>query len=52
MRLWSSALKLSAVAALGLGLAAHPSDARAEKYKVFLSMSYIGNDWQAEAPTW
>ncbi len=49
MRLWSSALKLSAVAALGLGLAVHPGDARAEKYKVFLSMSYIGNDWQAEA---
>ena len=49
MRLWSCALKLSAIAGLALGLAAHPGDAKAEKYKVFLSMSYIGNDWQAEA---
>ena len=38
-----------ALAGLALGLAAHPGDAKAEKYKVFLSMSYIGNDWQAEA---
>ncbi len=39
-------------AALGLGMAgalagaAHASD---KKFKIFLSMSYIGNDWQAEA---
>jgi ribose transport system substrate-binding protein len=33
--------------AAGLGMAA--SAQAAEKYKVFLSMSYIGNDWQAEA---
>lgn len=33
--------------AAGLGLAA--SAQAAEKYKIFLSMSYIGNDWQAEA---
>lgn len=35
--------------ALGLGLAAHPGDAAAAKYKIYLSMSFIGNDWQAEA---
>jgi ribose transport system substrate-binding protein len=39
-------------AALGLGMAgalagaAHAAD---KKFKIFLSMSYIGNDWQAEA---
>src|SRR5579885_3356484 len=49
MRVWSGALKLSAVAAVALGLAAHAGDARAEKFKSFLSRSYIGNDWQAEA---
>jgi ribose transport system substrate-binding protein len=35
--------------ALSLGLASHPGDAAAEKYKIYLSMSFIGNDWQAEA---
>ena len=35
------------VVALGL-LATSPAQAQ-DKYKVFLSMSYIGNDWQAEA---
>ncbi|MGB3834110.1 MAG: sugar ABC transporter substrate-binding protein [Mesorhizobium sp.] len=34
-----------AASALCVGTAAQA----AEKYKVFLSMSYIGNDWQAEA---
>src|SRR4051812_5426261 len=39
----------SIVAALGFSaLMALPS-AAAEKHKVYLSMSYIGNDWQAEA---
>ena len=27
----------------------HCRDAADKKYKVFLSMSYVGNDWQAEA---
>lgn len=49
------ALRTSAFAAALLGSAALagalPSGdaAAAEKYKIFLSMSYIGNDWQAEA---
>ncbi|MBV5324652.1 MAG: substrate-binding domain-containing protein, partial [Rhodospirillaceae bacterium] len=30
------------------GLFAGPANA-ADKFKIFLSMSYIGNDWQAEA---
>lgn len=37
-----SAAALAACAALG-------SAEAAEKHKIFLSMSYIGNDWQAEA---
>jgi ribose transport system substrate-binding protein len=37
-----------AAVAMGLGLGASPADA-AGKFKIYLSMSYIGNDWQAEA---
>jgi len=33
----------------GLGMGAHSADAADKKFKIFLSMSYIGNDWQAEA---
>src|SRR5579872_3199868 len=33
-------------ASIGLAGAAHAAD---KKFKIFLSMSYIGNDWQAEA---
>lgn len=43
---------LGACSALALGLMAGlaPNAASAEdKHKIFLSMSYIGNDWQAEA---
>jgi ribose transport system substrate-binding protein len=40
---------LAGAMALGLGLASHPGDAAAEKFKIYLSMSFIGNDWQAEA---
>jgi ribose transport system substrate-binding protein len=44
--------RLSAFAgAIGLAaglIAAHPAEAK-EKFKIFLSMSYIGNDWQGEA---
>jgi ribose transport system substrate-binding protein len=50
MRLWSKALVVTAAAGVVLGLAGPPQAAvAAEKLKVFLSMSYIGNDWQAEA---
>jgi ribose transport system substrate-binding protein len=36
--------------ALGLAIAAGvPALAHAEKFKVYLSMSFIGNDWQGEA---
>ena len=35
-------------AAVAAGLAA-PGHAADKKFKIFLSMSYIGNDWQAEA---
>jgi ribose transport system substrate-binding protein len=43
-------LPLLAVAlALGLAAVAHPAEAAGKKYRIFLSMSYIGNDWQAEA---
>ncbi len=41
-------LALSTVMAAGLITAAGTADA-AEKHKIFLSMSFIGNDWQAEA---
>src|SRR5882724_4724446 len=40
---------LAGAMVLGLGLASHPGDAAAAKYKIYLSMSFIGNDWQAEA---
>src|ERR1700739_4764657 len=36
-------------AALAAGIAAAPTVNAAQKHKIFLSMSYIGNDWQAEA---
>ena len=50
MRLWSKLLIATAAASVGLGLTGQPQDAAAaEKLKIFLSMSYIGNDWQAEA---
>ncbi|MFC7397581.1 sugar ABC transporter substrate-binding protein [Chelatococcus sp. GCM10030263] len=44
------ALGCAIAGALGLATAA-PSQAEAaeKKFKIFLSMSYIGNDWQAEA---
>ena len=33
--------------ALAAGIAAAPTVNAAQKHKIFLSMSYIGNDWQA-----
>lgn len=38
-----------AVALLAGAVLAGPASAAAAKYKIFLSMSYVGNDWQAEA---
>ena len=43
---WS--LGVAAAMTLAGGLALAPAQAQ-DKYKIFLSMSYIGNDWQAEA---
>jgi len=41
--------RLSLAAAMAAGLLASQAASGAEKHKIFLSMSYIGNDWQAEA---
>ena len=35
----------AAALACGLGVVAHPANAADKKFKIFLSMSYIGNDW-------
>jgi len=43
---WVGATALSIGLAGTLSNAAHAAD---KKFKIFLSMSYIGNDWQAEA---
>ncbi|HZS82025.1 MAG TPA: sugar ABC transporter substrate-binding protein [Stellaceae bacterium] len=40
---------MALAAAAVFGFAAPDSAAAAEKFKIYLSMSYIGNDWQAEA---
>src|ERR1700749_4304566 len=37
------------VSVLAAGIVAAPTVHAAQKHKIFLSMSYIGNDWQAEA---
>ncbi|GAB0113191.1 sugar ABC transporter substrate-binding protein [Acidisoma sp. C75] len=42
-------LALLAGLCAGAGLVTPASATAAHKYKVFLSMSYVGNDWQAEA---
>src|SRR3954469_9406999 len=50
MGLEARAFGALSAAAVCVGLAAAPPPATAAgKFKVFLSMSYIGNDWQAEA---
>jgi ribose transport system substrate-binding protein len=49
MKLLSKSKIAAACLAAGLGLTAAAGGAQAEKFKIFLSMSYIGNDWQAEA---
>jgi ribose transport system substrate-binding protein len=45
---WLSLTLSAAVAAIGVGWTA-PGHAAEKKFKIYLSMSYIGNDWQAEA---
>jgi ribose transport system substrate-binding protein len=45
---WGGRLALATVTASAIALAISPASA-AEKFKIYLSMSYIGNDWQAEA---
>lgn len=42
-------ISTACAAAMALGLLAVHHPAEAAKYKIFLSMSFIGNDWQAEA---
>ena len=49
MKSWKLGWRFLAAGALALGVIAQSGAAHAEKFKVFLSMSYIGNDWQAEA---
>ncbi len=51
MKRWARRATLFACAAMlaGLGLSARTAEAADKKFKIFLSMSYIGNDWQAEA---
>jgi len=50
MTLVSKLICGAATGVLCLGMAAVAQTAQAaDKYKIFLSMSYIGNDWQAEA---
>ena len=48
MQLWNRFVAAVAMLAVVLGIAMMPAHA-AGKYKIYLSMSYIGNDWQAEA---
>ena len=50
MTLQSKSKIAAAFLAGALGISAWNGAAQAEeKFKIFLSMSYIGNDWQAEA---
>ena len=50
MRVWAKLCVAAAAAGIVLGATGQiQGAAAAEKLKIFLSMSYIGNDWQAEA---
>ena len=50
MAFGSKALRLALLAGMAAGsLCASTAAQAAEKYKIYLSMSFIGNDWQAEA---
>lgn len=48
MKFFAKGLKLAATALLVGGMTLGAAQAQ-EKFKIFLSMSFIGNDWQAEA---
>ena len=41
-------LGMAMITVVGLTNSVTPVEAR-DKYKVYLSMSYVGNDWQSEA---
>ncbi len=45
---WRAPLLVVGIA-FGVIAVAHHAEAAGKKFKIFLSMSYIGNDWQAEA---
>jgi len=45
---WTASAACAATLAAGFGWLSTKAEA-ADKFKVYLSMSYIGNDWQAEA---
>src|SRR3569832_513860 len=49
MKSWKTGWRFLAAGAVARGLMAQGGAAHADKFNVFLSMSYIGNDWQAEA---
>ena len=50
MRIATAAAALLGAGVIGVGLIGMAGEAAAkEKYKIYLSMSYIGNDWQGEA---
>ncbi|HXQ40731.1 MAG TPA: sugar ABC transporter substrate-binding protein [Candidatus Udaeobacter sp.] len=50
MRAWSSVAMFGAAVAVAFGLSGHVFNAAAAgKYKIYLSMSYVGNDWQTES---
>ncbi len=49
MRLLSRIATFAAAGAIALGAFGAIQVQAAEKYKIYLSMSFIGNDWQAEA---
>jgi ribose transport system substrate-binding protein len=46
LRKWAACIGTSVLA---IGLLTGATQAADKKFKIFLSMSYIGNDWQAEA---
>ncbi len=49
MKTFVRGMAAAAVLALGTTALVAPASAADEKFNIYLSMSYIGNDWQAEA---
>ena len=49
MRMWHRMSAVLGTGILAAGLLGSQGALASDKYKVFLSMSYIGNDWQGEA---